>query len=314
MLPILFFGSFKGLSVGTSFAPSGATVSSVSTHDHPFATYRAEHARFVGLYLPDHLSRHLFQFVQELLCRVFASLYLPQFLFPSPCQFGRFEQRGDDGVDEFDPDIGGAQGLALLHDIVSLVEFLDDSRTCGWSSYAVLFHGVAEFFIVNGLSCCLHGTEQGRLGVVFGWCCGLFLQPGSVRSALTFDESREGLACYLFVVWRIVFFIGFIACKDLSPSGFEHLSASYLEGIGFFFLHLGAIRRRNASISGYFCYDRSIADLTIGVKSSNEAERHKVKDLAFLFGQVVRTLTCGDDGMVVGNLLIIKYFLGFTKG
>ena len=79
-----------------------------------------------------------------------------------------------DDADEFHACGGSEEVLALFADVASLEECLYDGGASGGASYAVLFHGIAQLFVFDELSCCLHGAQQGGFGIWF-WGLGPFL-------------------------------------------------------------------------------------------------------------------------------------------
>jgi len=55
-------------------------------------------------------------------------------------------------MDEVDTRLRRPQALALLDDILTLVEFLDDGCTRGRTTDTVLLHRLAQFVVLDGLT------------------------------------------------------------------------------------------------------------------------------------------------------------------
>ena len=121
---------------------------------------------------------HLFQLVDELAWVVTSSLNLAQAFLPDTRQFGTFEKFFTDESDEFYTHGCGYEVLFGQHYLVSFVKCLDNLGTCGGATYTILFHGLAQFLVVDQFTCCLHGADERTLGIGFGGLCPLFHQLG----------------------------------------------------------------------------------------------------------------------------------------
>ena len=100
-------------------------------------------AEGVGLDLLHQLPNHLFQFINKLLCVIFAALNFAQFLLPLPGQLGALEQVVAYEADELNACVGGYERLALFSNIVALKQGFDDGGAGGGASDAVLFQAVS---------------------------------------------------------------------------------------------------------------------------------------------------------------------------
>ena len=121
--------------------------------------------RIVAEHGEDDIGDHLLQLVEEGACLVLVTLYLSQLLLPSACQLSTLEQVLVDDADEFVARRGGVERRAFAADVVSADECLDDGSTCAGPTYAVLFQGVAQLFVLHELARRLDRTEQGGVGI-----------------------------------------------------------------------------------------------------------------------------------------------------
>jgi len=109
-------------------------------------------------------------------------------------------------------------------------------------------------------------------------------------STFTFHENRQGV----FFLFRFFFFFSFAFIKNNPPTRLKDLFARDFKFHFFHFAQYGGGR--------YF---------TIGIEISNKPAGYQVVNPFFVIRQSGRLNTGRDDGMVIGNLAIIKYFLRF---
>ena len=155
-------------------------------------------------------------------------LDVAQFFLPDACEFTACEQFFVNGVYEFDAGGGGEQVLALTTDIAALEESLYDSGSRRRPPDAVFLQSGAQFLVFYELAGRFHGSEQRRLGVVFGWCGPLFSEGWRVGACLSGGEWGQGA---FFLTAFVVFFVGFlfVFCIYGMPSGVENFFAADLE-------------------------------------------------------------------------------------
>ena len=139
----------------------------------------------------------------------------------------------------------------------------------------VLLQRIAQLVVVHQLAGCLHGAQQGRLGVGTGRLCPLLVQFGEVRSAFSPGEGRQ---CALFVrvpvaVVALVTVVGGgsegVLAEDDAPSLVKNLLARYLE--------LDAVRLSEHGGGG---------KLAVRIEHRDEAACHEVEHTAFHVRQV----------------------------
>ena len=64
----------------------------------------------------------------------------------------------------------------------------------------------------------------------------------------------------------------------------------------------------------YFPLDTCGADLTVWVEGGDEVPGDEIIDLSFLCRETRGTLSCGDDGMVIGDLSVVEDLLALAYG
>ena len=235
------------------------------------------------------LRGHLFEFVKEELSRIIATLNSAEFLLPTTCEFGRLEQRRNDGVYEVDTYFGGFDILLFANDVFALEEFFDDGCAGTWTTDTVLLHGIAQFFVFDGLARRFHSAQKGRLGIVFGRRSRFLLQLWLVRPRFAFAEGRKHLLFFRFV-------IGFLFGKDFAPTLFQHFASCHLKR------YIARARE-----------DGGVSHLARRIERCDETQSNHVIDLALQVSEVVGALPRRDNSMVIRDLAIIKDLLGFGQ-
>ena len=68
----------KWCCIRTSLAPARTTIPCLASDDRTLPANGTQHARLVGFHIIHHLAGHGFQFIQELCCGIFTTLYFSQ--------------------------------------------------------------------------------------------------------------------------------------------------------------------------------------------------------------------------------------------
>ena len=231
----------------------------------------------------DDAGHEVADFLHESVALEASGLHFLQLVFPLAGQFGRakgvdldFAQCGD----EFDALGRGGEFSAFAADVLLGEEPFNDGCPGGGRAESSLAHGFAQFLVLNELARALHGGEEGA-----------FVEAGGRLGLQLFDFDRLGGGRFSFFHRheRIVL----LACGNF-PVNFKPAGLTENLALGF-------------EIFAFDCGD-AFGHLEFGcrVEHSDEAARHEVVELHFVFVEFVRAGTGRDDGVVVADFGVVE--------
>ena len=188
----------------------------------------------------------------------------------------------------------------LLDDVAALEERLDDVGSCRGASDTILLHRLTELFLLDELTRGLHSTQECRFGVVLRGLGLLLAELGDVLARLAFGEGREecfGCFSALFAFLGFARLGGCLGLEDHTPPWLEDFLPRGLE------LYLACC-----------ALDTRRTHEAVGVEGGDEVAGDEVEDLRLRLGEPRGRLPCGDDSVVVGDLLVVKDLLALADG
>src|SRR5947199_4354958 len=232
---------------------------------------------------------HAPHLAQECLTGILIAGHAGELLFPLSRELRRREQRSVEGSDQRQALWGRYECLLVAYHVLTSEQRFDHGGARCGSAQPRILHRQPQLLVVNHLSSCLHGPEQGRVRITWRGLgvLGESLSLAGLNRVLHPDRWKgfDRLCCI----------VGSLPCSpgrlNLLPASRQHDSTTGGKALA---LDLGTERRA--------------FELGVRVKSGEEAADDEVVQALLVRGECrrVHALRCGDDSVVVGDFLVVN--------